>query len=891
MIIVLGLLTTTAEANSSGGELGANASSIDKDTGSGDKDNQVGNVGDADGIRVSIVSSLDGSLVAGPINLSNFNPNKIGYTVNGNSVEQPTACYGMGFNKFKYKKMEVKDFKTQRDCDIVTMNPTLPKIVYGDEEETKEFFKNLENAEVICKKIGFDFNKLKDKADYCMVIEPFVFFKNKGITYCLTATECGMLGKLMEDAGNKDFFDKMTTLTHAKLPLKLVLKEDQLGIVAYGTGNDEFVSNEQIIANLGIHIYDSTDFGGPPGIATPVVPPDKGYPDGGDDKGKKDGSDDKTSQSDANKFLIPSEYLNRAIHRQGAAEPKPSGASKKVSAETKPVLFGTIAENFSKGMYKPYEWGLEDITVIDRGLTVMNAPSKLKVAGFVHQTTPAIVGWLGDPAKARNDKGRIWDNYKDNINVAEHAESALPYTYTVYDYGTEIPCSCVPPPCTKPGGHGREGAGTKTENSSFAAKVSSYNYSSKNTVFNTDVAVTITPKPMMTFNKEGKRGHYTDVVKDTRKTFTFFPYYKMKYFDEERDVNKALVFGAKEKELWMLATGERTFNISDVIDIDFTVDGEVDMIAPWSRDKKDATLNKNVLKAGSAIQILPPAVKGTVKYTYYVQDPGFKDGNQTIVIDQQAITKFESIFQGDAIDLAVYSNVPYTGSLLNYPKKGTYDCAVNNLVKPGKFNSYRPKPRDGVIATTKTFDHNSIKVVVTRNNSVAGQQAQGCVSDIQGSVKIANNQVNVKKESTCLDVMNVTNLTSLLKQGRNVSIMEPATSQAQRVLGWYKEEYEGLLKVEISGEFTLEEDKSKQTWFEVYPHLSDNITNYNRKENDYIPKASYNNRKTYDGIDFIFGVGLAINPNNTPNGDIIFVPNPEHTPAFQIRGSVYDNAK
>lgn len=826
----------------------------------------------ADGVRVSVVSITDGTDVVAIQDFTNYNMSAIPFGSGPRSVDYA----GMGYNKFQYKKMGLSSFKIEYSYSAISPDKPLPEIIGGNPAAVRDYFLDKGSLDSLCSSLGIT-KDILTTGNYFMVIEPIAYFKYDGECFGLTATEAAMFNSYLIDNGTFVEYSPrkmMGNLTHQNLPAAMYLEKSELGIPAYG-GAVRYFTDREIISTLGINILSAKDFTGGGGGVTPITPPDKGKPEGPDDKpGVPEFPNPNPPPGESSDAIIPADHLNIPKYRKSPDEEPDVSVSNLVSGPTFEGPYGISdfsASNITHGEYRLNMWYMKDWALVNRG-AVSIRPTELAVAGQVHGSVPSSVSWINNILKVRPTPARVYDNY-GSANVETHVESMdYSYRYKV-DEGEwrARRCTCSVKPCTVD--HGERWVSnwvTYTYDSSFSVLTGDYNYSAKNTVFNDPVTVNQTAQH--TYGVSGYTAKYTAPSGDMS-TYKFFPYYAMQYYDSAME---------DAKPLWMLATGERTLNTMGMIEVSVKTDGETAMITPWSRDKYDIG-NKpstvlNVVKSGSAAQIIPPNVRGTVKYTYYDQDPGFQGAKGDIVIKPDAISAFESIFRPEAMDLAVYSNVPLTASKVVYDGR-SIDLSINNDIVPsGTISSYKQKPRPGALNVNKYIDLSSIKVTVTRNNSLPNTQAT-CFSRYPSSVSISGRTVPIDYYSGKLKFMDALN--------PNSSLLKPGKDIHGNTLPWYKEEYEGIFKVEIEGNFAMTEDTTDQTWFEIYPYISDWRSGYNTKPNG----IQHRGATLYSGTDYVFGVGVLFNPRFTPGGDIIYVPTPAHTIPFQIRGSVFDNTK
>lgn len=199
--------------------------------------------GGNDGVRVTIVQASDGTAVAEPIDLTNKSPSnvivhftkrcKTSY-VNGASLTPDTGAY------VYYNPVQV-----------------LPSIVTDGNtniEQIKSYFTDEQILQSICRITGFDYDDLIS-GDYKVMVEPLAYMTLKGVFTALTATEAALYDRLL--GGFLKL--KMTSLTHKNLPLAMFLETPDLGYPAWNGSRTKIVSNDDIVAALGIGIVRFND--------------------------------------------------------------------------------------------------------------------------------------------------------------------------------------------------------------------------------------------------------------------------------------------------------------------------------------------------------------------------------------------------------------------------------------------------------------------------------------------------------------------------------------------------------------------------------------------------------------------------------------------------------
>lgn len=191
-----------------------------------------------DGVRVTIVGAEDGSAATTPIDLTNTTPSDI----------------VIHFNKTCKSSYRGGSPLVPNTSTYVYYNPAqmLPRIITSgtpDIEQIKGYFTDEQILRGICEATGFDYNTLVG-GDYKLLVEPLAYVTFQGVRTAMTATEAALYNRLLGGTMSQ----KMPSLSHKNLPLAIFLETSDLGFSAWTGSLTERVSDEDIIASLGVGI-------------------------------------------------------------------------------------------------------------------------------------------------------------------------------------------------------------------------------------------------------------------------------------------------------------------------------------------------------------------------------------------------------------------------------------------------------------------------------------------------------------------------------------------------------------------------------------------------------------------------------------------------------------
>lgn len=233
IVIMLSLISTIniyavgdGNIDSGGGGLGQ---------GTGDNVWSSGN----EGVRVTVVRSVDHAIVTTPIDISN----------------KPAAT--SIFNFGKVCKIQYNNGKalTPVRGGYVSVKPTqaIPKIVSSNGQNNiaaiKSYFTDEQVIRSIAVLTGMNYDILIN-GDYKLLLEPMAYYKFEGVMIATTATEAAMYDQVVSGL----LREKMASLTHKNLPLSMFLEVSDLGYPAWNGSRTSSASDADIKSSLGIGV-------------------------------------------------------------------------------------------------------------------------------------------------------------------------------------------------------------------------------------------------------------------------------------------------------------------------------------------------------------------------------------------------------------------------------------------------------------------------------------------------------------------------------------------------------------------------------------------------------------------------------------------------------------
>lgn len=358
-------------------------------------------------------------------------------------------------------------------------------------------------------------------------------------------------------------------------------------------------------------------------------------------------------------------------------------------------------------------------------------------------------------------------------------------------------------------------------------------YSAEPTFFGTSLNTKDIKKKEYLYSKGSK----TQIVLpiDSSQVFNITPQYKMKFFD---GVNSS------PQDVWMLASGKRTFTTQPYIVITAT-HPDLSVLSPWSRDYVDLDDIINTTKAGNAIKAkITEPIKYNIKLTYFLKDPFFRDGSTVNFSTNNSYSEAVEYIAKEISNIHLATNIPYTG---DHP-----ELRKNNLGLP--------PPAASIAKKSIVDDFPEV------NKTVYPQKVTAIRSNFDGD-----------KDS----------LTKTTFNGRSIGLggvdeISPLIIGGEGKGGWYNEDYEGIIKVVISQDVSVMPDPN--TWVEIYRAISDWQSENNTIDN---PIAAWG-KTIYSGPNFLIGYGSFVPDNKFGNVNIPDIPVYTDLYQFKIRGSAYD---
>ncbi|MDD4496028.1 MAG: hypothetical protein PHV32_17090, partial [Eubacteriales bacterium] len=196
-----------------------------------------------DGVRVTVVKADTQQPVTTPIDLTNKKPtvsvhfgkvSKISYR-SGTSLSPSTSNYN-------YYNPAIK----------------MPTIISTDGNVNIAAIKAYFCDEIIIRYIaqctGMNYDNLIS-GKYKLLLEPISYFTHNSVKYAFSAHEIALFDNQTSGALRKT----MTSLTHKNQPLSMFLEYSDLGFTAYSGATNKTVSNDTIIAYLGLGIVRFAD--------------------------------------------------------------------------------------------------------------------------------------------------------------------------------------------------------------------------------------------------------------------------------------------------------------------------------------------------------------------------------------------------------------------------------------------------------------------------------------------------------------------------------------------------------------------------------------------------------------------------------------------------------
>lgn len=206
------------------------------------------------GVRVTVVDSGSGSIVAGPIDFTNKNL---------------SAVVGNMFHFGKISKMQYRNGAAltiqKSDYKYYTPENPMPKIISSNSSaasvtQIKRYFCSEGAASMVAGKIGMDAETLTN-GSYKLVIEPVIYLIYNKLYFAMTTTEAGLYNRMV----GGDLGAHFPTVVMKNLALALFLEKEDLGFPAYTGSKTTARTTDEMIQTLGIGIISYK--GTPPTLA------------------------------------------------------------------------------------------------------------------------------------------------------------------------------------------------------------------------------------------------------------------------------------------------------------------------------------------------------------------------------------------------------------------------------------------------------------------------------------------------------------------------------------------------------------------------------------------------------------------------------------------------
>ena len=220
--------------------------------GMGDGSNEnYWNNGD-DGVRVTVVRSMDNAPVSTPIDLTNKceNDMAISFVKKCKLNYRISTSLRISASKYSYKNPSIP----------------LPTIIAssgnGNIAAIRSYFTDRLVVQYIASLTGIPYDTLTS-GKYKLLLEPVGYFTFNGCKMAMTATEAAMYDELLSGG----LRSKMKSFSHQNLPLSMFLQYADMGYPAYSGPTDRPQPDATIVNQLGLGIVKFKDSG------TPTPPP------------------------------------------------------------------------------------------------------------------------------------------------------------------------------------------------------------------------------------------------------------------------------------------------------------------------------------------------------------------------------------------------------------------------------------------------------------------------------------------------------------------------------------------------------------------------------------------------------------------------------------------
>ena len=196
--------------------------------------------GGHDGARVTVIRDRDNAPVSASVDYTNIVPpsNMLSFNKISKLDYRNGAALVPSLNSYTYL---TPDISLPRIINTVSQPASI--------EVIKRYFCSEYAAMMVARDTGIPYDDLTC-GDYKLLLEPIAYFTLNGAKVGMTATEAALYD--MQLGG--DLRSKLPSLSHKNLPLAMFLEVSDLGYPAWSGSISSIVSNDQIIAALGLGI-------------------------------------------------------------------------------------------------------------------------------------------------------------------------------------------------------------------------------------------------------------------------------------------------------------------------------------------------------------------------------------------------------------------------------------------------------------------------------------------------------------------------------------------------------------------------------------------------------------------------------------------------------------
>ena len=191
-----------------------------------------------EGIRVTVIDAVSGDPVSASADISNANTSDIQVHFGKVSKSAYRNCTELSVSSIRYESGK----PSQKLPKIINTNSYPARI-----EDIKNYFTDEQVLRSIAGYVSFNYDTMIG-GKYKLLIEPIAYVTFQGIRTAFTATEAALYNAKTGGLLKR----KMPSLTHKNLPLALFLEHDDAGFLAWTGSKTDKVSDDDIIAYLGI---------------------------------------------------------------------------------------------------------------------------------------------------------------------------------------------------------------------------------------------------------------------------------------------------------------------------------------------------------------------------------------------------------------------------------------------------------------------------------------------------------------------------------------------------------------------------------------------------------------------------------------------------------------